>query len=51
MILVVLAEKRDLEKQAEIERRKIRLIASRRGCKAEMTPKERVCLCLGKWIK
>ncbi len=46
MTLVALAEKRHLEKQAEIEKRKISLIASGGGCKAEMTPKERVCLCL-----
>ena len=46
MTLVVLAEKRHLEKQAEIEKRKIRLIASGGGLKAEITPKERVCLCL-----
>jgi hypothetical protein len=44
--LVALAEKRHLEKQAEIEKRKIRLIASGGECKAEMTPKEGVCLCL-----
>jgi hypothetical protein len=46
MTLVALAEKRDLEKQAEIEQRKIRLIASGGGRKAEMNPKEGVCLCL-----
>jgi hypothetical protein len=44
--LVALAEKRHLEKQAEIEKRKIRLIASGGECKAEMTPKEGVGLCL-----
>ena len=44
--LVALAEKRHLEKQAEIEKRKIRLIASGGGRKAEMAPKEGVCLCL-----
>lgn len=44
--LVALAEKRHLEKQAEIEKRKIRLIASGGGRKAEMTPKQGVCLCL-----
>mgnify|MGYP002775467725 CR=1 FL=1 len=44
--LVALAEKRHLEKQAEIEKRKIRLIASGGGRKAEMTPKEEVCLYL-----
>ncbi len=46
MTLVALAEKRHLEKQAEIEKRKIRLIPSGGGLKAEITPKERVCLCL-----
>jgi hypothetical protein len=46
MTLVALAEKRHLDKQAEIEKRKTRLIASRGGCKAEMTLKEGVCLCL-----
>jgi hypothetical protein len=44
--LVELASKRHLEKQAEIEKRKIRLIASGGGRKAEMTPKQGVCLCL-----
>ncbi|MEJ6482202.1 transposase family protein [Nostoc punctiforme UO1] len=44
--LVTLAEKRHLEKQAEIEERKVRLIASGGGRKAEMTPKQGVCLCL-----
>jgi hypothetical protein len=44
--LVGLAEKKHLEKQAEIEKRKIRLIASGGGRKAEMTPKKGVCLCL-----
>jgi hypothetical protein len=46
IILVALAEKRHLEKQAEIEKTKIRLIASGGGRKAEMTPKQGVCLCL-----
>ena len=46
MTLVALAEKRHLEKQAEIEKREIRLIASGGGRKAEMTPKEGLCLCL-----
>jgi hypothetical protein len=44
--LVELAEKRYLEKQAEVEKRKIRLIVYGGGCKAEMTPKEGVSLCL-----
>jgi hypothetical protein len=44
--LVALAEKRHLEKQAEIEKRKIRLIASGGGRKVEIAPKEGVCLCL-----
>jgi hypothetical protein len=43
---VELAEKRYVEKQAEVEKRKIRLIVYGGGCKAEMTPKEGVCLCL-----
>ncbi|MEO3704997.1 hypothetical protein [Trichormus azollae] len=46
MILLALAEKRDLEKQAEIEQRKIRLIGFGGGCKAGKTPNEGVCLCL-----
>jgi hypothetical protein len=46
MKLVALAGKRHLDKQAEIEKRKIRLIAFGGGRKAEMTPKEGVCLCL-----
>jgi hypothetical protein len=44
--LVALAEKRHLEKQAEIEKRKIRLIASGGGLKVEMTLKEGICLSL-----
>jgi hypothetical protein len=44
--LVALAEKRHLEKQAEIEKREIRLIASGGGRKAEMTSKEVICVCL-----
>ena len=44
--LVALAEESHLEKQAEIEKIKIRLIASGGGRKAEMTPKEGVCLYL-----
>ncbi len=38
MTLVVLAEKTHLKKQAEIEKIRIRLIASGGGSKAEMTP-------------
>ncbi|MEA5507118.1 hypothetical protein VB735_29295 [Halotia wernerae UHCC 0503] len=37
---VSIAEKRYLEKQAEIEKRKVRLIASGRGRKAEMISAE-----------
>jgi hypothetical protein len=44
--LVALAEKRYLEKQAEVEKRKVRLIASGGGCKGEMTRKEGICLSL-----
>jgi hypothetical protein len=44
--LVALAEKRYLEEQAEVEKRKIRLIASGGGCKGEMTRKEGICLSL-----
>jgi hypothetical protein len=46
MTLVALAEKRHLDKQVEIEKREIRLIASGGGRKAEITPKNRVCLYL-----
>lgn len=44
--LVALASKRHKEKQAEIEKRKVRLIAAGGGRKGEMTPEEAVCLCL-----
>lgn len=46
IVLVTLAEKKHLEKKAEMEKRKIRLIASGGGRKAEMTSAEGVCLCL-----
>lgn len=46
MALVALAEKRHLEKQAEIEKRKVRIIARGGGRKPEISPKEGVCLCL-----
>ncbi|MBA3921211.1 MAG: transposase family protein [Nostocaceae cyanobacterium] len=46
LALVILAEKRHTEKQSEIEKRKIRLISSGGGRKAEMTTTEGVCLCL-----
>jgi hypothetical protein len=46
MTLVALGEKRHLDKQVEIEKREIRLIASGGGRKAEMTPKNGVCLYL-----
>jgi hypothetical protein len=42
--LVGLAEKSHREKQAEHEKRKVRLIASGGGRKVEMTPKEGVYL-------
>jgi hypothetical protein len=44
--LVALAEERHLQKQAEIENKKVRIIAPGGGRKPEMTPKEGVCLCL-----
>lgn len=46
LALVDLAEKRDLEKQAEIEKSKVRIIAPGGGRKPEMSPKQGVCLCL-----
>ncbi|WP_223265516.1 helix-turn-helix domain-containing protein [Nostoc sp. 'Peltigera membranacea cyanobiont' 210A] len=46
IVLVTLAEKKHLEKKAEMEERKIRLIAAGGGRKAEMTSAEGVCLCL-----
>jgi len=44
--LVSLAEQRHLEKQAVIEKNKVRLIASGGGRKPEMTSESGVCLCL-----
>jgi hypothetical protein len=44
--LVALAEQRHIHRQAEIEKKKVRLIAPGGGRKAEMTPKKGVCLCL-----
>lgn len=44
--LVILAEKRHIEKQALMQKNKIRLIAAGGGRKAEMTVKEGICLCL-----
>ncbi|MDZ8186251.1 MAG: transposase family protein [Nostoc sp. ChiSLP02] len=41
-----LAETRHIEKQAEIEKNKIRIIAPGGGRKPEMSPKEGICLCL-----
>lgn len=41
-----LAEERHREKQAEIEKNKIRIIAPGGGRKSEMLAKEGVCLCL-----
>jgi len=46
MALVALAEKRYLEKLAEIEKRKVRIIARGGGRKPEISPKSGVCLCL-----
>lgn len=46
LALVALAEARHIQKQAEIERNKIRINAKGGGRKAEMSPKEGVCLCL-----
>ena len=46
LALVALAEQRHLQKQAEIEKNKIRIIAKGGGRKSEMLPKEGVCLCL-----
>jgi hypothetical protein len=44
--LVTLAEQRHIEKQAEIEKKKIWIIAPGGGRKSEMSPKEGICLCL-----
>ncbi|MBN3911495.1 MAG: transposase family protein [Nostoc sp. NMS1] len=44
--MVALAEQRHIKKQAEIEKKKIRIIASGGGRKPEMSPKEGICLCL-----
>ena len=44
--LVALAEQRHLEKQAEIEKNKVRIIAKGGGRKPDLSPKEGVCLCL-----
>ncbi len=46
LALVALAEERHIQKQAEIERTKIRINAKGGGRKAEMSPQEGVCLCL-----
>ncbi|MBD6621325.1 transposase [Komarekiella sp. 'clone 1'] len=46
LALVSLAEERHKEKQAEIEKNKIRLIAKGGGRKSEMSSKEGICLCL-----
>ncbi|QLE40190.1 IS5/IS1182 family transposase (plasmid) [Nostoc sp. C052] len=46
LALVSLAEKRHREKQAEIEKNKVRIIAKGGGRKPEMSPKEGICLCL-----
>lgn len=44
--LVALAEQRHLEKQAEIEKNQVRIIAKGGGRKPDLSPKEGVCLCL-----
>ncbi|MHC5819972.1 MAG: transposase [Nostoc sp.] len=44
--LVALAEQRHKQKQTEIEKNKVRIIASGGGRKPEISPKEGVCLCL-----
>lgn len=46
LALVSLAEQRHIEKQAEIEKNKIRIIAKGGGRKPEISPKEGICLCL-----
>lgn len=46
LALVALAEQRHLQKLAEIEKKKVRLIAPGGGRKPAMSPKEGVCLCL-----
>ncbi len=46
LALVVLAEQRHVDKQTEIEKNKIRIIAKGGGRKSEMSPKEGICLCL-----
>ncbi len=46
LALVALAEQRHIEKQAELEKNKIRIIAKGGGRKPEISPKEGICLCL-----
>lgn len=46
LALVVLAEQRHIEKQVELEKSKVRIIAKGGGRKAEISPKEGICLCL-----
>lgn len=46
LALASLAEERHKEKQAEIEKNKIRIIAKGGGRKPEMSSKEGICLCL-----
>ena len=46
LVLVDLAEQRHLEKLAEIEKSKVRIIAPGGGRKPEISPKQGVCLCL-----
>lgn len=46
LALVALAEQRHIKKQAELEKNKIRIIASGGGRKPAMSAKEGICLCL-----
>lgn len=46
LALVALAEQRHLQKQAEIEKSKVRIIAPGGGRKPEFSSKQGVCLCL-----
>lgn len=46
LALVALAEQRHIDKQSEIEKNKIRVIAKGGGRKPEISAKEGICLCL-----
>ena len=46
LALVVLSEQKHVQKQVEIEKHKIRIIAKGGGRRTEISPKEGVCLCL-----